>query len=59
MKNPKWAVCYNIVSPESNTWIGTGWEFFDEEPAAQICYERHISLGDCPCNLGLLFVPED
>lgn len=45
---PRWTVCYNIVSPESDTWVGTGWEFFDEECAATLAYERHQRLGNCP-----------
>ncbi len=49
MKNtPKWTVCYNIVSPEASRWVGTGWEFFDEEPHADAAYRRHQILGNCP-----------
>jgi len=47
-KRPRWTVCYNIVSPESDRWVGRGWEFFDEEYQATACYERHIKLGNCP-----------
>ena len=47
-KEPRWTVHYNIVSPESDTWIGTGWEFFDEEAQAAAAYERHSKLGNCP-----------
>jgi len=44
---PKWTVLYNIVSSETAQWIGTGWEFFDDEHDAQHCYERHNVLGNC------------
>lgn len=44
---PKWTVLYNIVSPGSN-WVGTGWEFFDQETDATACYERQIAIGNCP-----------
>lgn len=45
---PRWTVNYNIVSPESDKWIGTGWEFFDEEHDAASCYRRHRMLGNVP-----------
>lgn len=44
---PKWTILYNMVSPENGQWIGTGWEFFDDESDAQRCYERHNTFGDC------------
>jgi hypothetical protein len=44
---PKWTVCYNIVSLESDRWIGHGWEFFDEDAQAISCYERHNKAGNC------------
>ncbi len=44
---PKWTVHYNIVSPEATEWIGTGWEFFNDERDAQHCYDRHNALGNC------------
>jgi hypothetical protein len=47
--NPRWTVVTNIVSPESDRWIGTCWEFFDEETQAQHCYDRHVTIGNCPC----------
>jgi len=45
---PKWTVLYNIVSAESDQWVGTGWEFFDSEEAASRCYVRHVASGNCP-----------
>lgn len=45
---PKWTVVYNIVSPESSKWVGTGWEFFDDEEDAQACYDRHVASGNTP-----------
>lgn len=45
---PRWTVCYNIVSRESDQWIGHGWEFFDDEASAKACYERQIAVGNCP-----------
>lgn len=47
-REPCWTVHYNIVSPESDRWIGDGWEFFDEEDQATRCFERHHRAGDCP-----------
>lgn len=44
---PKWTVCYNIVS-KPNKWVGTAWEFFDEEFDAQACYDHQIKIGNCP-----------
>ena len=48
MERPKWTVRYNIVSPESERWIGTGWEFFDDEKDATNAYARHIDKGNTP-----------
>ena len=45
---PKWTVLYNIVSPESQEWIGTGWEFFTNEEDADRAYTRHLKLGNVP-----------
>jgi len=45
---PKWTVHYNIVSPESGKWVGTGWEFFDDESKSSSAYSRHIAAGNCP-----------
>ena len=45
---PKWTVLYNIVSLESDRFVGTGWEFFDAEEDASDCYQRHIDVGNCP-----------
>jgi hypothetical protein len=44
---PKWTVLYNIVTPGS-TWIGTGWEFFDDETEAQKRFDHHVAIGNCP-----------
>ncbi len=48
VKPPRWTVHYNIVSPESDTWVGRGWEFFDEEKDAEVCYKRQIEAGNVP-----------
>lgn len=48
MTEPRWTVVYNIVSPESSTWVGTGWEFFDTEPQAHQAFERHLALDNWP-----------
>jgi len=45
---PRWTVVYNIVSPESAQYVGTGWEFFVEEKEAMRCYERHNKAGNVP-----------
>lgn len=45
-KEPSWTVLYNIVSPESRRWIGTGWEFFDSHTDAEKCVERLTKAGD-------------
>jgi hypothetical protein len=51
MTTPKWTVLYNIVSKEvddSPDWIGTGWEFFNDEAAADRCYTWHDAAGNVP-----------
>lgn len=51
MKTPKWTVLYNIVSKEDDSfpkWIGTGWEFFNDEEAANKCYTWHAASGNMP-----------
>ena len=48
IKKPKWTVLYNIVSEENSKWIGTGWEFFDEDSDADKCYARHRDNGNNP-----------
>lgn len=48
MKAPTWTVLYNVVSVESPTFVGTGWEFFDDQALAQKCYQRHADAGNCP-----------
>lgn len=45
---PNWTVLYNIVSPEDGRWVGTGWEFFDDEEDAEFCRRRHERLGNVP-----------
>lgn len=44
---PKWTVLYNIVTPGSE-WIGTGWEFFNDEVSAQKRFDHHVAIGNCP-----------
>lgn len=48
MITPAWTVLYNIVSKENSKWIGTGWEFFDEESEASKCYKRHLNSNNTP-----------
>ena len=43
-ERPHWTVCYNIAGK----WIGTGWEFFDLQEEAKVCYEKQIEIGNCP-----------
>lgn len=45
---PKWTVLYNIVSVESEEFVGTGWEFFNDAEDASTCYRRHHDAGNCP-----------
>lgn len=45
---PRWTVVSNILSPESDKWVGTCWEFFDEESQAEECYTRQIEAGNTP-----------
>lgn len=45
---PLWTVFYNIVSAENDTWIGTGYEFFDKEEDAEKCKLRHEKSGNVP-----------
>ncbi|KKM74951.1 hypothetical protein LCGC14_1395130 [marine sediment metagenome] len=48
MIEPKWTVVCNLLSPESDTWTGTSWEFFEKEEEAEACFNRHDRAGDCP-----------
>lgn len=45
---PGWTVVYNIVSPEDSAWVGTGWEFFNDEVNAESCRLRHQRAGNVP-----------
>jgi hypothetical protein len=45
---PRWTVVTNLASPENSRWVGTSWEFFDEEGPATQCYQRQLNLGNCP-----------
>ena len=47
MTEPQWTVLYNIASRNSN-WVGTGWEFFDNQDAAMDCYLEHKARGNVP-----------
>ena len=47
MTRPRWTVLYNIVSPESNKWIGKGYEFFDKKEDAEKAYLRVRGEGKC------------
>ena len=47
-ESPKYTVISNLVSPESNRWVGTSWEFFDCGELATRCFQRHITAGNCP-----------
>lgn len=44
---PKWTVLYNIVS-DGSRWIGTGWEFFDDEHVAHHRFEELSRAGNYP-----------
>lgn len=46
-KCPSWTIHYNRVNPGSR-WIGTGWEFFDEESAAKARYDELMKDGHYP-----------
>jgi len=41
---PKWTVITNLTGK----WIGTSWEFFDEENEAEACYQKHLAIGNVP-----------
>lgn len=45
---PEWTLVYNIVSPESDEWVGTGWEFFTKWDDAYNAMLRHTKLGNVP-----------
>lgn len=53
---PKWTVLYNISTPESN-WIGTGWEFFNDEKTAQKRYDALSKFSEKPNDLGFKYCP--
>lgn len=46
-KLPKWTLIYNTVNVE-NVWIGSAWEFFDEEITATKRYEELSKLNLYP-----------
>jgi len=45
---PKWTVLANLKRKEGTPWIGRSIEFFDDETAAAMCYQRHSLAGDVP-----------
>ncbi len=45
---PKYTVFTNLVSPESNEFVGMSWEFFVDEGHASLCYQRHLKAGNVP-----------
>lgn len=46
MGRPTWTVYYNIVSPECDKWVGTGYEFFDTKEQAEAAQKRLTLLGN-------------
>ena len=46
-RKPKWTVIYNLPTRES-AWIGTAWEFYEEESNAQRRYDELVKDGRYP-----------
>jgi hypothetical protein len=46
-KRPVWTVLYNLTSAAS-PWVGTAWEFFDDEALARSRYEELAAKGSYP-----------
>jgi hypothetical protein len=46
-KRPTWTVLYNLTSAAS-PWVGTAWEFFDDEAPARSRYKALVALGLYP-----------
>ena len=44
---PKWTIIYNTTNDE-NTWIGSAWEFFDNENIETKRYEELSKLNKYP-----------
>lgn len=42
---PNWTVVYSITRP-GGAFIGKGWEFFYNEDAAKLCYDKQIEAGN-------------
>lgn len=50
MRYPKWTVCYNIRGSVGDPpWVGTGWEFFDDERDAQGRQDELSGTGVASC----------
>ena len=47
-QKPAWTVLYNLPPASTSRWVGTAWEFFDDEPSAKRRYEELASSGHYP-----------
>lgn len=47
IREPAWTVYSNVTS-EGTTWVGSSWEFFDDEGAADARYTELSEQGHCP-----------
>jgi hypothetical protein len=47
MLNPQWTLFVNISCPGSK-WVGTTWEFYDDEEQAKDRYEHYKFIGNVP-----------
>lgn len=55
-RHPTWTIVYNISTPGSR-WIGTGWEFFEDEKTAQKRYNELSKFSEKPNELGFKYCP--
>jgi hypothetical protein len=47
-RKPSWTVLANSAPLNGGHWVGTSWEFFDDEVAAQHRYEELSNAGRYP-----------
>lgn len=47
IRMPRWTVAANITT-DGIPWVGTSWEFFDDEKDANRCYMKHVKAGNVP-----------
>jgi hypothetical protein len=57
VKNPKWTIVYNIFNESTSRWVGEGWEFYDDDKAAQDRYNFLAKFSETPNTDGFKYCP--